>query len=174
MQKRTIKLENHNNNWEHLFISASKELSGIFGKRCIKLHHIGSTAVKGILAKPIIDILIEARDISEIDALNPLMQEAGYTPKGEYGIEGRRFFQRFEGANPTHHVHVFEAGHPEIIRHIHFRDYLNAHPESAASYSSLKLALSKKYPHDIEGYCEGKSSLIKDIDKQAADFYNNA
>lgn len=172
MQKRTIILETHNKNWAVLFRLASDEIYGILGSHFIKAHHIGSTAIKSIMAKPIIDILIEVRDISQINAFNSSFSALGYVPKGEYGIKGRRFFQKSKGVNPTHNIHIFQKGHPEIKRHLFFKYYLNTHPKESRNYSELKLSLSKKYPFDINTYTNAKSTFIKEINEKAAAYFH--
>lgn len=142
-------------------------LTSILGQEIIAIHHIGSTAIPGICAKPIVDILVAVHDIERIDRFNAEMIERGYRPQGEFGIHGRRFFIKGDGAQRTHHVHIFQTGNPEIEHHLNFRDYLIAHPKQAQTYSRLKQELASKFPEDIEGYMEGKDEFIKEVDKKA-------
>ncbi|WP_017728753.1 GrpB family protein [Halalkalibacterium ligniniphilum] len=152
--------------WVALFQKEAKSLKAIFSSEIIDIHHIGSTSVPNLASKPIIDLLIEVKSIKKIDKYNHDMELFGYERKGEKGIAGRRFFQK-GGDERTHHVHVFEVGHPEIKRHLLFRDYLAAHPEDAQQYGELKLALAKQFPTDISSYIEGKDSLIKKLEQKA-------
>jgi GrpB-like predicted nucleotidyltransferase (UPF0157 family) len=85
---------------------------------------------------------------------------------GEYGIPKRRFFSK-GGDNRTHHVHFYEKGNEEIVRHLVFRDYMIAHPEEAMKYSELKQTLAEKFPTNIAKYVEGKNNYIKAIDDKA-------
>ncbi len=153
--------------WPVRFAEEAARLASVFGDTLLAIHHIGSTSIPGMAAKPIIDIMPVVRRIEAVDALNPGMQALGYEARGEYGIPGRRYFVKSQGDQRTHHVHVFAAGHPDVARHLNFRDYLIAHPAEAAAYASLKQALARQYPHDIEGYIAGKDGLIKEIDRRA-------
>ena len=164
---RKIKVVPHDPNWSKLFKVEADEIAAILGQEVVAVHHIGSTAIPGISAKPIIDILVEVHDIKKIDDFNKEMIELGYQPKGEFGIPGRRFFIKGGDATRTHHIHMFQTGDTEVERHLDFRDYMMAHPEEAQAYSRLKVQLAQKFPEDIDGYMEGKDGFIKEIDRKA-------
>ena len=117
-------------------------------------------------AKPIIDILISVTNIDRVDEFNPIMIKHGYTPKGEYGMDGRRYFYKGDTDEHTHHIHIFEEGHPDIVRHLNFRDYMIQNPDKAKAYCDLKTSLAQKYPNDIEQYCWGKNDFISQIDQE--------
>ncbi len=157
----------HDPTWAGAFEAEAALLRPVFGINLVALHHIGSTAIPGIHAKPVIDILPVVMDIAAVDALNPKMEALGYQPKGEYGIPGRRFFMKDIDGVRSHHVHAFEQGDSEIERHLNFAAYLRAHPEEAQEYSQLKIELAQQFPHDIDGYCEGKDALIRALDEKA-------
>jgi GrpB-like predicted nucleotidyltransferase (UPF0157 family) len=165
--KRMIKVVLHDPQWSQQFEREVEELTAIFGEEIVKAHHIGSTAIPGIVAKPIIDVLVEVRDIKRIDGFNQAMTP-GYIPKGAFGIAGRRFFIKGSETHRTHHIHVFGLGHRAIDRHLAFRDYLRAHPDEAQAYGRLKTELARRFPHDINGYTAGKDDFIKDIERKAA------
>jgi GrpB-like predicted nucleotidyltransferase (UPF0157 family) len=148
------------------FQSEKKLLKVVFGKAALNIHHIGSTAIPSIKAKPIIDILIEVSALSEVDQLNPKLEELGYKARGENGIAQRRYFQK-GGIRRSHHLHCFLSDHPEVKRHLNFRDYLIANPEKAMEYSDLKHRLSIENDGDREAYLLGKEPLIKQFDKEA-------
>ncbi|GAE27948.1 hypothetical protein AJ85_13185 [Alkalihalobacillus alcalophilus ATCC 27647 = CGMCC 1.3604] len=122
--------------------------------------------IPNIKAKPVIDIMVEVTNISEVDKFNSEMEQLGYEVMGEYGIPKRRFFIK-GGDNRTHHVHFYEEGNEEIARHLAFRDYMIAHPEEAIKYSELKQTLAEKSPTNITKYIEGKNNYIKAIDDKA-------
>ncbi|MXJ74052.1 GNAT family N-acetyltransferase, partial [Escherichia coli] len=136
-------------------IQFEQEAEGIkkaLGGNCIEIHHIGSTSVPGLAAKPIIDMIPVVLDISKVDSANAAMQVLGYEAKGEYGIPFRRYFQK--GYNlRTHHAHIFERGNSEIERHLKFRDWMRAHPEDREAYACLKQELAHQHPYDITAYC---------------------
>ncbi|MTI46706.1 MAG: GrpB family protein [Firmicutes bacterium] len=164
--ERKIEVVNYSSDWKKIYNEESKKINEIMGYIINESHHIGSTSIPGIKAKPVIDILIIVEDIKEIDKYDLQMKELGYVPKGEYGIKGRRFFMK-GGNNRTHHVHIYEVGNEEIERHINFKDYLISHPDKAKQYSELKEKLAQEHTYDIDGYIEGKSKFIKEIDKKA-------
>lgn len=168
-QVRVIEVVPHNLHWQEEFIKAADELRKIFGAEVVEIHHIGSTAIPGIYAKPVIDILIVVRDISVIDSYNDRMSEAGYIARGENGIAGRRYF--LKGLyNRTHHVHIFQAENPEIDKHLNFRDYLIHHPEEGKRYGALKKELAEKFRFDSLSYVDGKDAYIKEVDKKAQEW----
>ncbi len=158
----------YNPQWKKSFESESRQIAKVLGKNLVVIHHIGSTAIPNIYAKPIIDLLIEVKDINLVREQTPAMVGLGYEAMGEYGLVGRRYFRK---ENPpgirTHHVHIYEIYSPEIERHLAFRDYMIAHPEQVEQYSHLKQELAQKYPEDIEGYMDGKDEFIKRIERKA-------
>jgi GrpB-like predicted nucleotidyltransferase (UPF0157 family) len=166
---RRVEVVQHDPNWYSLFDTESKQITTALGENVIAIHHIGSTSIETIYAKPIIDILVEVSSISKVDENNLQMQSLGYQCMSEFGINERRFFLKDNKAGVrTHHVHVFEADSPQVKRHLAFRDYLNSHIEDAQSYSTIKQSLANKYPHDIERYMDGKHEFIQEIDCKAA------
>lgn len=154
--------------WAAKYAEAKEIMVGIFGRELIRIHHIGSTSVPCIgYAKPIIDILIEVRDIESVLSFNEAMQQEGFIPKGENGIVGRRYFTK-GGDERTHHVHIFEAGHPSAATHLDFKAYMMEHPQDAAAYGQLKLRLAKQFPESVLQYQEGKQSMLESLVQKAA------
>jgi GrpB-like predicted nucleotidyltransferase (UPF0157 family) len=162
-----ITLVPHQPEWAARFRAEALRLRALLGDNAVAFHHIGSTAIPEIKAKPIIDLLVEVRNINRVDESNSKMIRHGYLPKGEFGIPGRRYFRKGTEIHHTFHVHVFQTGNPEFKRHLDFRDYLRAHPVEAEAYSRLKESLARKFPEDIEGYMDGKDGFIKKIEKKA-------
>jgi len=167
-KKRIIEVIPYNIAWKESFAKEALVLKSIFKTLIKDIQHIGSTAIPGMHAKPIIDILVSVSDIRKIDSFNKKMQVKGYIAKGEFGIAGRRFFIKENEIFRTHHIHIFQQENPEIKRHINFRDYLIKHKNSAKKYSKLKRELAWKYKNDIKAYIAGKDKFIKDIDRKAA------
>jgi GrpB-like predicted nucleotidyltransferase (UPF0157 family) len=132
------------------------------------IDHIGSTAVPGIYAKPIIDLLVEVDDLGRLDTLNPVMVGLGYVPKGELGITGRRYFSKDSGdGTRTHQVHAFVKASAGIQRHIAFRDYLIAHPATGDAYGALKRRLAVEFPDDIHGFAAAKHDFVQEHERRA-------
>jgi len=178
MVKRKIEVVPYDPQWPKLFEEEVEQLKAIFGTEIVAAHHVGSTAVPGVWAKPIIDVLLEVRDINRIDGYNDEMIAWGYLPKGTFGIAGRRFFIKGNEVHRTHHIHVFERGHPRsgpsptVQRYLDFRSYLTAHPAEANAYAQLKRKLARQFPHDIDGYMAGKDDFIKEIERKATVWKN--
>jgi GrpB-like predicted nucleotidyltransferase (UPF0157 family)/dienelactone hydrolase len=170
---RKVEVMSFNERWGQDFEEEAVLLQKIFGEEMFEIHHIGSTSVHGLSAKPIIDILPVVKDISQVDRYNANMTAIGYEAKGENGIAGRRYFQK-GGNERTHHVHIYEKGSSEIDRHLAFRDFLRAHPEKAKAYGDLKEKLAQQFPFDIESYIKGKERLASKIEQEAVVWYLGA
>ena len=164
---RKIEVVLHDPSWAKSFREEVDDLAVALGDAVVAIHHIGSTAIPNIKAKPIIDVLIEVRDIEKVDDLNEQMRLLGYEPKGELGIAARRYFRKGRDEQHTHHVHVFQTGHPEVERHLNFRDYLVAHPEEERAYARPKEMLASQFGQDRGRYTEGKSGFIEEMDRRA-------
>jgi GrpB-like predicted nucleotidyltransferase (UPF0157 family) len=166
---RKVEVVPYRPTWRDAFETEAKSVSNGLGKNVVAIHHIGSTAIPNICAKPIIDLLIEVKDITDVDGQRSAMQSLGYEVMGEFGIPGRRFFLKNnqEGVR-THHIQTFEIGSAQIERHLAFRDYMIAHPKDAQKYSQLKRELATKYPQNIDEYMDGKDEFIKEMDQKAA------
>ena len=164
---RNIVVVPYNPNWPEQFREEASQIAAIFGPELISIHHIGSTSVPDLSAKPIIDIMPVVRNIEKVEMFNPAMIQLGYEPKGEFGIPGRRYFAKGGDDHRTHHVHTYAPDNSEVKRHLDFRDYLMTHPEEAQFYASLKAELAQQFPHDIFGYMAGKDSFIKETLRKA-------
>lgn len=168
---RRVEVVPYKPNWRVAFENESKQVAVALGDNVVAVHHIGSTSIPTIYAKPIIDMLVEVREIAKVDEQNSVMQALGYEVMGELGIPGRRFFRKDNEAGiRTHHVHTFEVNSAQVKRHLTFRNYMRVHAEDAQKYSELKQELAKKYPNDIEGYMDGKDEFIKEMDNKAAEW----
>jgi len=163
---RKVEVCLYSDEWRILFENEKRLLECIFKEEVLEIHHIGSTSISGLKAKPIIDMMPVVKDIRNIDCFNNKMAEVGYEAKGENGITGRRYFQK-GGDERTHHIHIYEAGSPEIFRHLAFRDFLRANKEEADQYGDLKELLSKKYPADIKSYIQGKHEFAASLEQKA-------
>lgn len=164
---RKVEVVDYKEEWPRIFEKESDILKRIFDNNFITVHHIGSTSIPGIKAKPIIDIILVVKDILLVDNCNNLMEEAGYQALGEHGIIGRRFFIKSDSKGERLiNAHCYQYGNDEIKRYILFRDYMIANPKEALAYSNLKGKLAQKYPNDIISYMDGKDNFVKAIDKK--------
>jgi GrpB-like predicted nucleotidyltransferase (UPF0157 family) len=167
---RNIRVVAYDLAWPAAFEQEALILAAILGDGLITIHHIGSTAVPGLPAKPVIDMMPLVRDIEGVDRLVPVMSEAGYYSWGEHGIPGRRLFTKGGDEHRTHNVHIFQIDNPEVSRHLDFRDYLRAHPQVARQYAQLKMELAPQFPNDITAYNQGKDSFIKEMERRAREW----
>jgi len=134
------------------------------------IEHIGSTAIPGLCAKPIIDILIGVASLARINEAVPQIEALGYEYISAYEdqMPYRRFFRKWNNGIRTHHIHMVEEKSTFWNRHLSFRDYLRAHHDIAAQYGELKRALAEKEWDDMNDYADAKTAFIRDVEKRAA------
>ena len=163
-----IVLAAHSTAWAEAFAREASAISNALSGLSIELHHIGSTAIPGIVAKPVIDMLGIVPAVEELDARAPRLAALGYEVMGEFGIPGRRYFRKnAQDGVRTHQLHAFGVGSPEIQRHLDFRDYLRAFPAEARAYAALKQELAKLCGSDA-AYSDGKTEFIRAVERRAA------
>ncbi|MFQ4138200.1 GrpB family protein [Nodosilinea sp. PGN35] len=160
--------------WPLAFEQAANQLRSHLGDDLVAIHHIGSTSVPGLAAKPIIDLLPVARSITAIKAKTPQLEAAGYRAWGEYGLPGRWYFTRDEDGYRTHNIHIYGQGDPDIERHLAFRDYLRNHPKVRDEYAAVKRAAYAQHPADIGGYSDHKHGWIQTVEAQALAWYRQS
>jgi GrpB-like predicted nucleotidyltransferase (UPF0157 family)/ribosomal protein S18 acetylase RimI-like enzyme len=146
--------------WPALFAAERTQLERALGDDLVEIHHVGSTAVPGLSAKPILDIMPIVRSVPLALERVVAVERLGYAYRGELGIDGRDYFTRAVGG-PVAHLHAYAPGHPEIERHLSFRDRLRAKPEVAAEYASLKRALADRFRGDVRAYAAAKTDFIR-------------
>jgi GrpB-like predicted nucleotidyltransferase (UPF0157 family) len=145
--------------WPEAFAREAATLRAALGDVLVRVHHIGSTAVPGLDAKPVIDICVEVTSLDALDARDDAMRGVGYEPRGEFGIPGRRYYPK-GGDDRSHHVHAFVEGDSHVAEHLAFRDYLRAHREISHAYAAVKAEASARHRHDPEGYQAHKHAFI--------------
>ncbi len=133
----------------------------------LDVQHIGSTSIPGMPAKPILDIGVAVANFEEAVRCIPLMEQLGYSYKGENGIPRRHYFVK--GEPRTHHLHMLEAASEEWKNHLLFRDYLRGNAEAARAYANLKRQLAASFAADREAYQTGKERFINAVLRQAND-----
>jgi len=166
-----LTIEPHRVSWKDDYSSEAARIQTALGSSLTALHHIGSTSIPGITAKPIIDILAEVESVESVDLRAREMEALGYEVMGEFCIPGRRYFRKDDEAGVrTHQVHAFVAGSPDVTRHLAFRDYLRCHPDVAAQYSDLKRRLVDSCNGDFEAYMDGKDAFVKGVERRALEW----
>jgi len=157
--------------WPLAFAEEAQRLRQLLGDELLTAHHIGSTSVPGLSAKPIIDLLPIVRSHAELDARTPSLETAGYRAWGELGLPGRRYFTKDRDAYRTHNLHCYQAGDPAIERHLAFCAYLRSHADARREYEQLKRAVYAQHPADITAYNGGKDAWIKKMEGLALAWY---
>jgi GrpB-like predicted nucleotidyltransferase (UPF0157 family) len=160
--------------WPQLFQDEAEFLRARLPKSLIeRIEHFGSTAVPGLAAKPVIDILVQVSSLEDTRTqIVPLLESEGY----EYFWRTDRlpayawFIKRNTESKRTHHLHMVEAD-SKLWERLYFRDYLRDFPEEAGRYSDLKLSLAEKYPNDRVAYTEGKSAMVESLTETARHYY---
>ena len=168
---RKIEILPYSLEWQNKFKQEHKLLSGIIPNNLlIDIHHIGSTSITDLAAKPVIDMLMTVRDIAALDQFNADFVTLGYTPKGENFIAGRRFFQK-GGDERTHHIHAFQANDVHVISHLAFRDYLRAFPDIKQQYQDIKHKAAQACHHDPLQYQALKQGFFDQHLETAIDWF---
>lgn len=164
---RTIIVEPYNPKWAKEFEKIKSEILPLISDNIISFEHVGSTAVVGLWAKPVIDI-----DIIVDDGMVPIiikkLAAIGYVHEGDLGIIGREAFSYKDEDKANlmkHHLYVCHKDNAELKQHLAFRDFLRKNPEYCEKYSKIKIEMAKKYPHDIDSYIKGKEPVVMEIYK---------
>ncbi len=150
--------------WRQDFLKIEAELTEALGQLIIGIEHVGSTSVRGLSAKPIIDIDVVIKDYSGLGDVVSALGRIGYQHEGNLGIAGREAFE-YDGKEhlQKHHLYVCPEDSPELKRHLAFRDYLRIHPAAIWEYSRIKEEGAELYPDDIERYIKHKFPFIEKI-----------
>jgi GrpB-like predicted nucleotidyltransferase (UPF0157 family) len=174
---KSIVVSDYNPAWPAMFEQERKSLQGVIGPVVLTIEHMGSTAVPGLAAKPIIDLLVGVRNLTEARSfcIEPL-KGLGYTylPQYESWLPNELFFRKGIPGPWTHHVHMMEISNPNWSRFLLFREYLRAHPEEATAYAKLKTALAAASGDDIERYRNGKHSFVEAATRKATRLFGAA
>jgi NAD-dependent deacetylase len=156
--------------WSKLYEKERERIRKALSDVVVDIEHIGSTAVAGLAAKPVIDILVGLRTLDLTNEHVTTMKQLGYDYLGEFGLPGRLYFRK-GGATSTHHVHAVESGGEQWSRHLAFRDYLRAHPDEAGRYAEAKRRLAVEVDHDWYEYVEHKNVFADQLFARAWDWY---
>jgi GrpB-like predicted nucleotidyltransferase (UPF0157 family) len=159
-----IIVEKYNPEWKEEFQIAKTFYMEILKDINCEVVHVGSTSVKGVWAKPILDIDIIVNNSEDCNNVIFLLESVGYTHIGNVGIEGREAF-KYSGNNKyivwmEHNLYVCLKGNENLRNHLLLQKHLQSNKKSADKYSKLKRELAKKYPYDIDSYVDGKTDLI--------------
>jgi len=161
LESGTVRVVPYDPAWPTLYTAELTRVEPILRAHGISLafEHTGSTAVPGLAAKPILDLLAGRRSEQDRGSSIAALEAAGYTYRGEQGIPGRDFFRR--GDPRQYHIHLTEIDSDFWRDHLAFRNYLRANPDALAAYAALKQELAARYPRDREAYIDGKTAFVE-------------
>jgi GrpB-like predicted nucleotidyltransferase (UPF0157 family) len=164
LQPIPVNLAAYNPDWPQMAVTHAERLR-VLGPALVAAHHIGSTAVPGLAAKPIIDLMPLVNDLAELDRERSRVEALGYEWHGELGIAGRRYCTLSDetGARIVQ-LHFFKSDSPHARRHLALRDYLRAHPEAARAYENEKRRARELHPDDSHAYSDEKAAWIRNME----------
>ena len=148
--------------WAVLFADISNKIATALHSICVRIEHVGSTAVQGLAAKPIIDLDVVLPSSVEIPQAIHLLAALGYVHEGDLGIHAREAF-RWPPGEARHHVYVLIEGAAELRRHMDFRDALRANADLREEYARLKRSLAAQHSGNRDAYAKGKSAFIRAV-----------
>ena len=156
----------YNPNWPAAFESLRSRIAMALGTLAQRIEHVGSTAVPGLAAKPVIDLDVLLRSTEDLPLAIRRLAELGYVHQGNLGIAEREAFAAPPG-QAAHHLYVCPPESAEFRRHLALRDYLRTHPAEARSYGELKRELAARYAEDRAAYIEAKRLFVEELVERA-------
>lgn len=158
-----VEIEDYRPEWAEIFEFERATIIETCRPWLMEVHHVGSTSVPGLAAKPILDIMpvVASPDDGE-NAVEP-MTNLGYRYRGENGLPGRFYFDKIVDGRTVVHCHMYPQDHSDVRKLVAFRNRLRTHGETAYEYERLKRKLASKHRDDRESYTDGKSAFINDI-----------
>jgi GrpB-like predicted nucleotidyltransferase (UPF0157 family) len=167
-----VVLADYDPRWPQAAAKLAEPLRSL-GPWIVDVHHIGSTAVPGLAAKPIIDLMPLVSDLAELDRRQALVAALGYDWHGAFGMPGRRYCTLSDSAGlRIAQLHFFEALSPHATRHIALRDYLRAQPDAAQAYETQKRRAQRRHPDDSHAYSEEKGAWVAEAEAKALAWFH--
>ncbi len=146
LKRGTVKLENYQDNWNTEYEKERNLLLKVLKDYIKEIHHVGSTSIKGLKSKPIIDILIVIDNLNQIPEIEEILNNYDYSNRGTHGIEDRYFFAKGSEEARTHYLHITLNKSDTYYNQLYFKKYLTDHPEYIEKYCHIKEELANKYP----------------------------
>jgi GrpB-like predicted nucleotidyltransferase (UPF0157 family) len=153
--------------WPERFVQEAARLWQALAGVAVRIDHVGSTAVPGLAAKPIIDIQVSVHALEPLEAYRVPLEALGYLFVFNPEMPDFHFFGKPPERPRSYHIHVIQAGGPHEQRHLVVRDFLRAHPEVAREYAGLKRAVAEQHPGDRLSYMAGKEAFVVELERRA-------
>ena len=164
MQTKRVVVVPYDEKWESAFEKIKNEIEAVIGDRILGIEHVGSTSVKGMSAKPCIDIDVIIKDYLVFAEIVERLGAIGYIHEGNLGIQDREAFKYTEKPHlMMHHLYVCPQYSEELHRHIAFRDFLRQNTDAVIKYSLVKEMAAELFPNDIAKYMEYKAPCIEEL-----------
>lgn len=173
LKRGTVQLMKYHSEWKKSFQREAKKVKKVFGNDALDIQHVGSTAISGVPAKPIIDIAVITSSLIKAKRCTPALKRIGYNQKKKDSRSYRLFFTKGPEGRRTYYLHVGEIGSDYVEDMILFRDYLRKHKNIAEKYIALKKKLAEKYAMKRETYTKGKEKFIEEVVRKAKNLYRS-
>ena len=158
-----VKLMPYDEGWHEEYTKEKELLESLLKDYLLEIHHVGSTSVKGLWAKPIIDILVVIKDLKDIPKIEEILNPYNYENRGQRGIPDRFFFAKGPEEARSHYLHVTLKGSDTYFDQLYFKRYLEEHPEYITKYNNLKMKLAEMYANERPKYTAAKDEFIKEV-----------
>lgn len=156
-----VELRSHDKRWHQIFERERAEIVAVLGELALGVEHVGSTAIEGIVAKPIVDIAVAVESFERGEECIEPLARIGFVYKGEHGLAGRRYFTK--GEPRRFHLHMYAIDDSRWRDHLLFRDYLRCHADVAGEYDRLKRKLAERFATSRLEYTEAKEPFISRV-----------
>jgi GrpB-like predicted nucleotidyltransferase (UPF0157 family) len=166
ISRRKIEIADYNPAWPVLFGELGQALRAALGAVALRIDHVGSTAVSGLAAKPIIDVQISVAAFEPIEAFKGPLEQLGYVDRADNPERTKRYFREAPGSRRTH-LHVRRAGSFSQQVPLLMRDYLRCHARAAAEFGTVKRCLAGQFPFDGASYTDAKAPHVWEIIRRA-------
>ena len=163
LQRGTVRVVPYSPDWASLFGEERTRLQQALGALALDVQHIGSTAVPGLDAKPLLDVGVAVASEADAAACVPILEALGYTYRGDRGASEGHFFDKGAEDSLTHYLHMLIASSPAWVNYLLFRDYLIAHPDVRDAYAQLKRDLAAAYAADRASYTAAKAAFVQRV-----------
>jgi GrpB-like predicted nucleotidyltransferase (UPF0157 family) len=161
LESGVVRLVEYDPRWPDLFSAEATRIRDHCGTLAWRFEPIGGTAIPGMCAKPIVDILVGRPHVAAIQDYISALADAGYEHRGERGVPGREYFRR--GEPRMYHLHLVEEDGPLWRDYLAFRDHLRSHPETARHFANVKRTLAARFPYDRDAYLAAKSAFVEEV-----------